>query len=64
MKFDIDQLQFAIDDAESVVYALQAARDAVSEEVWEALPEHVLNVLDCACDLESTMGMDEEEAEE
>jgi len=63
-KFDIDAIQFALDDAEKVVFALQAARDAVSEEDWEALPEKVLEVLDCACDLESSMGMDDEEDEE
>tara|TARA_R100000152_G_C6732479_1_gene156979 strand:+ start:430 stop:630 length:201 start_codon:yes stop_codon:yes gene_type:complete len=63
-KFDIDAIQFALDDAEKVVFALQAARDAISEEDWEALPEKVLEVLDCACDLESSMGMDGEEDEE
>ena len=63
-KFDIDAIQFALEDAEKVVLALQAAREAVSEEDWEALPEKVLEVLDCACYLESTMGMDGEEDEE
>ena len=63
MNFDLDLLQSAIDDAESVVHALQGARELVSEEDWEALPPAVLNVLDCACDLESTLGMDEEAEE-
>ena len=63
MNFDIDQLQSALEDAERVVYALQAARDKVNDEDWEALPEAIMNVLDYACDLESTLGMDEEAEE-
>tara|TARA_Y100001963_G_scaffold54370_1_gene76164 strand:+ start:383 stop:568 length:186 start_codon:yes stop_codon:yes gene_type:complete len=58
MNFDIDQLQSALDDAERVVYALQAARDKVNDEDWEALPEAIMNVLDYACDLECSMGME------
>ena len=58
MNFDIDQLQSALDDAERVVYALQAARDKVNDEDWDALPEAIMNVLDYACDLECSMGME------
>jgi len=63
-KFDIDAIQFALDDAEKVVLALQELRDKTTEEEWEAIPELVVAVLDAVCDLESSMGMDGEEGEE
>ena len=59
MKFDLSDLEYALDDASSVVFSLKAARDAVSEEVWDALPEEIIEVLDHAADLECSMGMED-----
>ena len=58
---NLEAIETALDDASSVVFALKAARETVSEEVWELLPDEIINVLDCACDLESSMQMEEVE---
>ena len=59
MKFDLSDLENALDDASSVVFSLKAARDAVSEEVWDELPEEIIEVLDHVADLECSMGMED-----
>jgi len=58
---NLEAIEVALDDASSVVFALKAARENVSEEVWDSLPEYVLNVLSCASDLESSMQMEDVE---
>ncbi len=58
---NLEAIEYALDDASSVVFALKAARENVSEEVWELLPEYIINVLDCASDLESSMQMEDVE---
>ncbi len=58
---NLNAIELALDDAESVVLALKAARENISEDVWELLPEYIINVLDCACDLESSMEMEDVE---
>ena len=63
-KFDIEAIQFALDDAEKVVFALQELRDKTTEEEWEAIPELIMALLDAASDLESSMQMDGDEDEE
>ena len=54
-------IEVALDDAASVVFALKAARENVSQEVWDDLPEYIQDVLDCASDLESSMQMEDVE---
>ena len=61
MKFDLSALESALDDASSVVFSLKAAREAVSEKVWDSLPAEILEVLDYASDLECSMGLEEVE---
>ena len=63
-KFDIEAIQFALDVAEKVVFALQELRDKTTEEEWEAIPELIMALLDAASDLESSMQMDGDEDEE
>ena len=58
---DLNALEVALDDASSVVFALKAARENVSEEVWEELPQYIQDVLDCAIDLEASMKMEDVE---
>tara|TARA_Y100001963_G_scaffold124656_1_gene175597 strand:+ start:314 stop:499 length:186 start_codon:yes stop_codon:yes gene_type:complete len=58
---NLEAIEVALDDASSVVFALKAARENVNEEVWDLLPEYVLNVLDCASDLETSMQMEDVE---
>ena len=58
---NLEALEAAFDDAASVVFALKAAREDVSDEVWDKLPQHILDVLDCASDLESSMQMEDVE---
>ena len=57
----LEAVEIALDDAASVVYALKAARENVSEEVWEDLPQYIQDVLDCSMDLESSMQMEDVE---
>ena len=61
MKFDFSEVESALDDAASAVFALKAARDAVSNKVWDSLPDEITEVLDCVCDLECSMGMEDTE---
>ena len=58
---NLEAVEIALDDAASVVYALKAARENVSEEVWEDLPQYIQDVLDCSMDLESSMQMEDVE---
>ena len=58
---NLEAIEVALDDASSVVFALKAARENVSEEVWEELPQYIQDVLDCASDLESSMQMEDVE---
>ena len=58
---NLEAIEVALDDASSVVFALKAARENVSEKVWDTLPEHIQDVLDCASDLESSMQMEDVE---
>ena len=58
---NLEAVETALDDASSVVFALKAARENVSEEVWEELPQYIQDVLDCASDLESSMEMEDVE---
>ena len=58
---NLEAVETALDDAASVVYALKAARENVSEEVWEDLPQYIQDVLDCSMDLESSMQMEDVE---
>ena len=58
---NLEALEVALDDAASVVFALKAARENVSEEVWEELPQYIQDVLDCASDLEASMQMEDVE---
>ena len=58
---NLEAVEIALDDAASVVYALKAARENVSEEVWEDLPQYIQDVLDCAIDLEASMKMEDVE---
>ena len=58
---DLGTIEVALDDAASVVFALKAARENVSEEVWENLPQYIQDVLDCSMDLESSMQMEDVE---
>ena len=58
---NLEALEVALDDASSVVFALKAARENVSEEVWEELPQYIQDVLDCASDLEASMLMEDVE---
>ena len=58
---DLNAIEVALDDASSVVFALKAARENVSEEVWEELPQYIQDVLDCASDLEASMQMEDVE---
>ena len=58
---NLEAIEVALDDAASVVFALKAARENVSEEVWEELPQYIQDVLDCASDLESSMEMEDVE---
>ena len=55
------EVESALDDASSVVFSLKAAREAVSEKVWDALAEEIIEVLDHAADLECSMGLEEVE---
>ena len=57
--FDLSALESALDDASSVVFSLKAAREAVSDKVWESLPAEILEVLDYAAELECSMGMED-----
>ena len=58
---NLEALEVALDDAASVVFALKAARENVSEEVWDELPQYIQDVLDCASDLEASMQMEDVE---
>ena len=58
---DLEAIEVALDDAASVVFALKAAREDVSEDVWEELPQQIQDVLECASDLESSMEMEDVE---
>ena len=58
---NLEAIEVALDDASSVVFALKAARENVSEEVWEELPQYIQDVLDCASDLEASMQMEDVE---
>ena len=58
---NLEAIETALDDASSVVFALKAARENVSEEVWEELPQYIQDVLDCAIDLEASMKMEDVE---
>ena len=58
---NLGPIEVALDDAASVVFALKAARENVSEEVWDELPQYIQDVLDCASDLESSMQMEDVE---
>ncbi len=58
---NLEAIEVALDDAASVVFALKAARDNVSEETWDALPQYIQDVLDCAIDLEASMKMEDVE---
>ncbi len=58
---NLEAIEVALDDAASVVFALKAARENVSEEVWENLPQYIQDVLDCSMDLESSMQMEDVE---
>ena len=58
---NLEAIEIALDDAASVVFALKAARENVSEEVWEELPQYIQDVLDCASDLEASMQMEDVE---
>ena len=58
---NLEAIEVALDDAASVVFALKAARENVSEEVWEELPQYIQDVLDCASDLEASMQMEDVE---
>ena len=55
---NLEAIEVALDDAASVVFALKAARETVSDEIWDLLPEEIINVLDCASDLEASMEME------
>ena len=46
MNFDLDAIQTALDDAESVVFAFKNAREDLSEEVWDNLPDEITEILD------------------
>lgn len=61
MNFDLDAIQTALDDAESVVFAFKNAREDVSEKVWENLPDEIIEILDHLADLECSMGMEDVE---
>ena len=56
---NLEALEVALDDAASVVFALKAARENVSEATWDDLPQYIQDVLDCASDLESSMKMED-----
>ena len=56
---NLEQIEIALDDASSVVFALKAARENVSEEVWDNLPQYIQDVLDCSADLEASMQMED-----
>ena len=58
---NLEAIEVALDDASSVVFALKAARENVSEEVLEDLPQYIQDVLDCSMDLESSMQMEDVE---
>lgn len=58
---NLEAIEVALDDAASVVFALKAARENVSEEVWDNLPQYIQDVLDCSMDLESSMQMEDVE---
>ena len=59
MNFDLDAIQTALDDAESVVFAFKNARADLSEEVWDNLPDEIAEILDHLMDLECSMGMED-----
>ena len=58
---NLEAIEYALDDASSVVFALKAARENVSEATWDDLPQYILDVLDCASDLEASMQMEDVE---
>ena len=58
---NLEAIELALDDAASVVFALKAARENINEDVWELLPQYIIDVLDCASDLESSMQMEDVE---
>ena len=58
---NLNALDVALDDAASVVFALKAARENVSEATWDDLPQYIQDVLDCASDLEASMQMEDVE---
>ena len=58
---DLNAIEIALDDASSVVFALKAARENVSEATWDDLPQYIQDVLDCASDLEASMQMEDVE---
>ena len=58
---NLEAIETALDDASSVVFALKAARENVSEATWDDLPQYIQDVLDCASDLEASMQMEDVE---
>ena len=58
---NLEAIEVALDDASSVVFALKAARENVSEATWDDLPQYIQDVLDCAIDLEASMKMEDVE---
>ena len=58
---DLNAIEVALDDAASVVFALKAARENVNVDTWDALPQYIQDVLDCASDLEASMQMEDVE---
>ncbi len=58
---NLEAIEVALDDASSVVFALKAARENVSEATWDDLPQYIQDVLDCASDLEASMQMEDVE---
>jgi hypothetical protein len=56
---NLEQIECALDDAANVVFALKAAREALTEKQWDELDPYVMDVLDHASDLEASMQMED-----
>ena len=56
-----DALQDALPFIQEALRALDAARSAVSDELWDNLPEPVMSVLDALSDAEDVLVPSDEE---
>ena len=60
----LDQVGYALEDAEKVVDALKELRKVTTEEDWDKMNDmhqgFLMELLDAACDLEETMKMDQD----